>query len=428
VSRDDSGSRLRAAAARVDSAVVAGGRSLDRALETTELAQPRDAALLRAICYAALRWHHRLQWQIARLLDRPLKRRDAELAALLRVGLVQIEHLRIPDHAAVDATVAAAELLGLARAKGLVNAVLRRYLREHEALAREMGSNREAVASHPAWMLDLFEREWPTCSEQIIAANNQAPPMWLRVNQTRVDPAAYLQRLGADGIAAQASGEDPAALKLETPASITALPGFVEGLVSVQDAAAQRAARHLAPAPGERILDACAAPGGKAAHVLELCPQVAELVALDSDPDRLRRVEENFSRLGLPGRVAVGDASRPSQWWDGRPFDRILLDAPCSALGVIRRHPDIKVLRRPSDIEALAARQAGMLRALWPLLAPGGRLVYATCTLTHAENQDQVRAFLEQVGEACLLEPETEQIIPGEANRDGFYYACFEKR
>lgn len=425
------GAEVRGLAARVNAAVVAGGESLDRALERTALDDPRDASLLRAIAYGAVRWHHRLQWQAEQLLSRPLKRADTELAALLRVGLFQLQWLRIPDHAAVAATVAAATLIGAARGKGLVNAVLRRFLRERAALEERMQSDRQALTSHPGWLLGLLERDWPAQAGEIVAANNQPPPMWLRVNIRQTSRADYLQQLAAAGIEAEAAVGSTSAVLLAQPQATANLPGFEQGLVSVQDGAAQRAAPLLEPQAGQRVLDACAAPGGKAAHLLEAFPGIAELVAVDRDPQRLAVVAENFSRLGLAGTTRVGDAAEPDGWWDGRPFERILLDAPCSALGVIRRHPDIKVLRRPADIAAVAKQQARLLRALWPLLAPGGRLLYATCTIARGENQVQIAQFMEAVADAEIEAAGPEigwQILPGEANMDGFYYACLHKR
>ncbi len=423
------GARVRAAAASVDAAVVSRGESLDRALAAADLPNERDRPLLHAICYAALRWHHRLAWQLEQLLDRPRKRIDANVAALLRVGLVQLQALRIPDHAAVDATVAATGALGVGRARGLVNAVLRRFLRERDSLDAAMRNHREALTSHPAWMLELIADDWPDELDAIVAANNCPAPMWLRVNVTRIDPADYASRLAAAGIDAKPLASRPSAIELAEPCPASTLPGFADGEVSVQDAAAQLAALELGAVRGQRILDACAAPGGKAAHILERCPDIAELVALDLDSVRLERVAATLARLGLTATITCGDASEPQGWWDRKPFDRILLDAPCSALGVIRRHPDIKVLRRPSDIPAVAARQALMLRALWPLLAPGGRLLYATCTVTRTENQRQIDAFVDDTPDAGLLEPEfAAQVLPGEANMDGFYYACIVKR
>jgi 16S rRNA (cytosine967-C5)-methyltransferase len=420
---------LRCAAARINAAVVADGVSLDRALEAAPQDDPRDAALLRAISYGALRWHHRLQWQSEQLLIRPLSRSNPEIAALLRVGLFQLQGLRIPDHAAVGATVEAAVRLGAARAKGLVNAVLRRFQRERERLEAEMQDHREALTSHPAWLLDLIAKDRPEESAQILAANNQSPPMWLRVNALRESREAYLRRLDAAGIEAEPSAEVQSAVALTEPCPVSTVPGFAEGLVSVQDAAAQCAAALLDLRAGQRVLDACAAPGGKAAHILESCPGIRALVAVERDAERLSTVRETFARLGLSGVTRHGDARRPAEWWDGEPFDRILLDAPCSGLGVIRRHPDIKVLRRPDDVTSAAAEQRALLDALWPLLKPGGRLVYATCTIAKHENEEQIERFLAARADTALARPGLgRQIFPGEANMDGFYYACLDKK
>ena len=404
--------------------------SLESALQQSESPSGRDASLLRALCFGALRWHHRLQWQADQLLTRPLKRRDAELAALIRVGLYQLQWLRIPDHAAVAATVGAAESLGKASAKGLVNAVLRRFLREDEELARRMAGAPEAVTSHPGWMLERLETEWPDDWREIVAANNEPPPMWLRVNARRATTDQYLAKLGEAGIAAQGTGEPPSAVLLDQPQAMSTLPGYADGEVSVQDAAAQLAAGLLDLKPAIRVLDACAAPGGKSAHILESCPGIGELVAIDRDPDRLGVVAAEFDRLGVTGTLMHADAAVPAGWWDGRLFDRILVDAPCSALGVIRRHPDIKVLRRANDIRRAATDQRALLNGLWPLLAPGGRLLYSTCTISKEENQQQIQRFREEVSADCRpvqTARSTRQILPGEANMDGFYYAWVEK-
>jgi 16S rRNA (cytosine967-C5)-methyltransferase len=420
---------LRCTAARINAAVV-GGASLDRVLDTVPQADPRDAALLKAISYGALRWHHRLLWQAGQLLSRPLSPDHVELAALIRVGLFQLQWLRIPDHAAVAATVEAAALIGSPRAKGLVNAVLRRFQRERKQLDTRMQLHDEARTSHSRWMLDLFAQDWPSMAERILTAGNEAPPMWLRVNLRRTTREEYLERLRVAGIAADAPPTPASAIVLAQPQTSASLPGYSEGLISVQDAAAQLAAGLLDLKSGHRVLDACAAPGGKAAHILETCPGLAKLVAVDKDRERLLSVLETFQRLGLEASTLHADAARPIDWWDGEPFDRILVDAPCSGLGVIRRHPDIKVLRRAADIDELAAQQSRLLIALWPLLAPGGRLVYATCTLTKRENQEQIRRFLDDTRDAVESTPLTEpgrQIFPGEANMDGFYYASLDK-
>ncbi|HET8697895.1 MAG TPA: 16S rRNA (cytosine(967)-C(5))-methyltransferase RsmB, partial [Gammaproteobacteria bacterium] len=383
---------VRAAAARIVARVVRERVAADEALEAHGAPAPRDASLLAALVYGALRWHHRLEWQAAQLLARPVKAGQHELKALLRIGLLQLQHFRIPPHAAVSATVDAAAELGLRGATGLVNAVLRRYQREREDLDARAVEDDEAAFSHPRWLIDELRAQRPEHWHAILEANNAAPPMWLRVNARRVTRADYLERLTAAGLRAEPSAEVATAVVLDEPQPVTSLPGFAAGDVSVQDVAAQRTVEFLDLRAGQRVLDACAAPGGKTCHILEAC-SVAELWAVDRE-HRLPLVRSNLERLGLAAKLVAGDATRPADWWDGRPFDRILLDAPCSAVGVIRRHPDIKVLRRPADVAAAVGLQAELLRALWPLLAPGGRLVYATCTLLRQENDDQIAAFL----------------------------------
>ncbi len=371
-----------------------------------------------------------MQWQVAELLSRPLKPRDAELAALLRLGLFQLQWLRVPDHAAVSATVAAASLVGAGRAKGLVNAVLRRFLRERDEIADRMAEVPSALYSHPDWLLECLSVEWPNDWQAIVDASNELPPMWLRVNTRKVSRADYLATLAALKIDADAVGDD-SAIELAEPRPAASLPGYADGLVAVQDGAAQLAASYLDLRPGQRVLDACAAPGGKSAHILECCPDIEALTVLDRDAERLVTLEATLDRLGHDAIVTAGDAREPGAWWDGQPYDRILLDAPCSALGVIRRHPDIKVLRRPEDLEASVVSQGRLLRSLWPLLARGGRLLYAVCTLTAAETAGQVAKFLEKTPDAVLTGPAAgrgRQILPGEANRDGFYYACVDKK
>jgi 16S rRNA (cytosine967-C5)-methyltransferase len=390
----------------------------------------RDAALLRSMSSGVLRWHHRLQWQVSELLDRPLKAKDAELAALIRLGLFQLQWLRVPDHAAVSATVGAAEQLGRARAKGLVNAVLRRFLRERETLEQRMAEVPEALESYPSWMLDSLQADWPGQWRAITAAGNELPPMWLRVNESRISRSDYLGLLNEAEIAVTESEATRSAMLLKEPRPMESLPGYSDGLVAVQDAAAQLAAGYLALAPGQRVLDACAAPGGKSAHILETCPDIAELVTLDRDPGRLAALRESLARLGHEPGIIEGDGSQPSTWWDGQAFDRILLDAPCSALGVIRRHPDIKVRRQQRDVDQATEAQRELLERLWPLLAPGGMMLYAVCTTTHSETDRQIAEFLENTPDARLIGPgerQGRQILPGEANMDGFYYACLYK-
>ncbi len=421
---------MRAAAAELVARVLTERRHADDLLQRAQGVAPHDRALLAALVLGALRWHHRLEWQASRLLARPLKEGQEPLAALLRIGLLQLQELRIPPHAAVSATVDAAQLLGLRGAAGLVNAVLRRYQRERDELARDAQRSEEARFAHPRWLIDAVRADYPQDFERILAANNAPPPMWLRVNALRTTRAAYLAKLEQAGIAATPAPEVPSAVWLEQPRAVDALPGFAAGEVSVQDVGAQHAATLLEIEPGQRILDACAAPGGKTGHILEVAAGRSEVSAVDRDAERLELVGENLERLGLAAKLVAGDATTPAAWWDGRPFDRILLDAPCSAIGVIRRHPDIKVLRQPADVERAVALQRDLLRALWPLLAEGGLLLYATCTVLKRENAGQIAAFrrLEPTIEALPAEAvASNQLLPGEAQGDGFYYAWIRK-
>jgi 16S rRNA (cytosine967-C5)-methyltransferase len=388
-----------------------------------------DVSLLGALVFGAMRWHHRLLPQCDRLLSKPLRQGQLELGALLRIGLLQLQHLRVPEHAAVSATVDAAKLLGQADAAPLVNAVLRRFQRERAAIDAALADVPEARFSHPAWLIDALARDWPDAWQTLLEANNAQAPMWLRVNERRGSREAYLEMLRASGIGATAAADVATAIALDAPRPVDSLPGFAAGYVSVQDIAAQRAAGFLELASGQRVLDACAAPGGKTGHILETCTELAEVWAVDRDEARLAKVRENLDRLGLAARVIAGDATRPADWWDGRPFDRILLDAPCSGTGVIRRHPDIKVLRRPEDVTRAAQLQSDLLRALWPLVRPGGRLVYATCSVLRRENDAQIEAFQRSQpdeGPGTVVARRC-QTLPGETNGDGFYYACLHK-
>ena len=422
----------RSTAARALAQVLAG-RSLSAVLPTAlaPLA-PEARPLLQELCYGTLRWLGRLDALLSRLMRRPLKDKDADIRALLLSGLYQLEYMEIKPHAAVSETVAATAELGKPWARGLVNGVLRTYQRDRARLLGEVDRDEATALAHPRWLVEALQAAWPDRWAEIAAANNARPPMTLRVNLRQGSREAYLETLAAEGLEAQPAPHTEAGITLARPVSVERLPGFDQGRVSVQDGAAQLAAQLLAPQPGERVLDACAAPGGKTGHLLERGAGV-ELVALDSDPERLRRVEENLRRLDLPAQLIAGDAGAPETWWDGRPFDRILLDAPCSGTGVIRRHPDIKHLRRGEDIAPLAEQQGRILRALWPLLKPGGMLVYATCSIIPEENDRQVARFLESCRDARELPIAAEwghtatagrQILPGEDGMDGFYYAC----
>ncbi len=428
---------VRAAAARTLGQVLGEGRSLATALPPVlELVDPRDRGLLRELCYGVCRWQPRLQALLDRLLARPLASAEQSVRSLLLIGLYQLWHLRIPEHAAVAETVAAARQLRKTWAVGLINAVLRSALRQRAELTEALATDPAARTAHPRWLLERLRRDWPDDWSAIVAANNAHPPFALRVNQRQLEREAYRLRLAEAGRAAKPVPGVVTALVLAEPVEAATLPGFAEGWVSVQDAAAQLAAPLLAVQPGMRVLDACAAPGGKTGHLLECVPDL-ELTALDLDAGRLEQVRDNLHRLRLTAQLVVGDAGRPGYWWDGLPYDRILLDAPCSATGVIRRHPDIKLLRRESDIAALAKRQGAILASLWPLLRPGGRLLYATCSVLRQENEQVVAAFLATHPDADEQPiaadwgralPHGRQILPGEADMDGFYYAGLHKR
>jgi len=433
-----SGARVRAEAAKVVDAVATAGRSLDRALRSAAVAEP-DKALLRMLSYGVLRHYWRLKSQTGALLSRPLKSRDSVIEALISVGLFQLADTRVPDHAAVSMTVEATRLLRRPKYAGLVNAVLRNFGRQR--LSEQEPQSDEARYDHPQWLIDELRGDWPDRWQQIIEANNQQAPMWLRANERKTTAQDYRELLEQHQQGATLLPGFGQALRLAQPVDVDSLPGFRDGMVSVQDGAAQLAAAWLLSDGGSRILDACAAPGGKTGHLLELASPGATLTAIDRDENRLAGVLENVQRLGFDAEILAADATRPDEWWDGRPLDRILLDAPCSASGVIRRHPDIKLLRREQDIGQMAALQARMLRALWPLLAPSGKLLYVTCSVLRRENEGVVRAFLEQQGDArensllpnnnirdlmCRLDTGF-QILPGTDGLDGFYYACLYK-
>jgi 16S rRNA (cytosine967-C5)-methyltransferase len=437
----NAGARTRALAAEVVDAVVNGGRSLDAAIaEHESRAPPSERPLIRMLAYGVLRNHWQLQAWIAQLVSRPFRNRDSVINALLAVGLFQLTDTRVPDHAAVSQTVEAARALRRPKLAGLVNACLRRFQRED--LAAVAANADEVRWNHPAWLIQQLRRDWPDDADSILEANNQRAPMWLRANARRTTAAAYRERLAGAGIDAALQEGVPDALRLAEPRPVEDLPGFGDGDASVQDAAAQIAARWLMKGGPRRVLDACAAPGGKSGHLAELGGDDFDLVAVDSDAGRLERVRENHDRLGVAATIVAGDASNPGEWWDGAPFDAILLDAPCSATGVIRRHPDIKLLRREADIDELSALQEEILRALWPILAPGGRLLYATCSVLAAENDVVAGRFLESADDieedavlpnynirdvmrakACGY-----QVLPGTADMDGFYYACLVKK
>lgn len=426
----------RATAARVV-ACVARGRLLDRALERElPAAPPGQAALIQEMTYGALRFAPKLQMLSTRLLKRPLRERDADVSALLWVGLYQLIHMRIQEYAAVSCSVEAATWLDKPWAKELINACLRRFLREKTALLAETAADPEARYSHPLWLLEALKQAWPAQWPAIVQANNERAPLSLRVNLLRGTRGEYLQRLQAAGLEATPLPHSDCGVVLQEPIPVNALPGFAEGAVSVQDGAAQLAASLLDLQPGQNVLDACAAPGGKLCHLLEQAPESTRVVALDKESARLPLIQQNLRRLGFTAEVALGDAGEPGGWWDGRSFDRILLDVPCSATGVIRRHPDIKLHRTPTELGKLQRLQAAILQGLWPLLGSGGKLLYMTCSVLPGENEQQLQAFLAEHADAsvapvslpfALARNPGLQILPGEQGMDGFYYGCLRK-
>jgi 16S rRNA (cytosine967-C5)-methyltransferase len=423
-------------AARILTKVTQDGQSLTSALDALlpNVASAQDRAFVQALCYGVCRYYHRLDFILNALVAKPIK--SAEIKALVLIGLYQLEFMRVKPHAAVSETVLAARQHTWAKA--LINGVLRNYLRNKITLIEQLTTNKPALFSHPNWLIKQFNHDWPEHAATLLEENNQSPPMVLRVNQQKTNRAAYLGLLADAEIVAEAMPHNPDGIMLVKPVTVERLPQFSEGWVAVQDGAAQLAAYLLEVQRGQRVLDVCAAPGGKTAHILEIQPDLQSLVAVDIDENRLQRVRDNLLRLNLTATLIAGDALNPQEWWDGELFDRILLDAPCSATGVIRRHPDIKLLRKPQDIAAITELQKNILDAIWPLLAPGGVLLYSTCSVLKQENVNQVMDFLARHDDARQL-PITPvvgqqvdggglQILTGESAMDGFFYARITKQ
>jgi 16S rRNA (cytosine967-C5)-methyltransferase len=423
--------------------ILREGVTLDAALQSALGSAPAALApSVRSLSFGAVRGYYRHEALLGRLLSQPVRSLDLLVRALLSVALFELEDARTPEYAVVDAAVETAKATDAVRAGGLINAVLRRYLRERKALDAHVARSPAARHASPVWLADRLRADWPVRWTQLLAAGDTQAPMWLRVNGRRITTEGYLETLRAAGIGARAEPRVPQAVALDSPCDVHELPGFADGLVSVQDLGAQCVAFPLNLAAGQRVLDACAAPGGKTALMAEREPQLGKLVAVDIDPQRLKRVEENLARGRLQADLACGDAAAPGAWWDGVPFDRILLDAPCSALGVIRRHPDIRLRKSPSEIDKMPLIQTRLLAGAWRMLARGGRLVYATCTLTRSENRDLIGAFLRETSDARSVSAEDwpgwpgfgetddfgRQILPGEAGADGFYYAALSKQ
>ncbi|MFW2438845.1 MAG: 16S rRNA (cytosine(967)-C(5))-methyltransferase RsmB [Arenicellales bacterium] len=429
----------RLVASRAVQLVADKGLNSDRALEDagiSRLADARDVSFAKSICLGTLRWHQQLEAILSQLLEKPLQRKHRDVHFLLLTALFQLSKTDIARHGIVSETVNLVYTIKKKWAKGLVNGVLRNYLRQTDSLKNKIERDPVAASSHPDWLLQIIQTSWPDQWRDITDENNKQAPMSLRINLQRTSRKDYLGQLESSGIPALGSDISPSGITLEAPCQADKLPGFDDGLASVQDIAPQLAASLLDLQEGQQVLDACAAPGGKTAHIVEASNGEVELTALELDPQRLLRINQNMERLGHEVDVKQGDASKPETWWSGRKYDRILLDAPCSGSGVIRRHPDIKLLRRATDIENLAHQQLQLLHALWPLLKQGGKLLYATCSILPQENEDVIGNFLSQEDNAKELRIDVHyghprqygiQILPGEHMMDGFFYACLQK-
>jgi len=422
--------------------VTVQGRSAEAAFAASLREAPGapEVPAVRAIALGTLRWYLRLAPALELLVARP-EALAPPVRALLAVAAHQVEYSRNAPEATVDAAVDATRLLGMKRATGLVNAVLRRFVSERAAIFQRIDASLSARTAHPPWLVEQICAAWPQQAAELLLANNAHPPMTLRIDLSRTTAADYVAQLSERSIGAHMIQWASSAIELDRPVTVSDLPGFAEGLVSVQDAGAQLAAALLEASPAMRVLDACAAPGGKTGHLLEVLGEGADLTALDIDTARVGLIAENLKRLSRTARLCVGDARDPASFWDGRPFERILIDAPCSSTGVIRRHPDIKLLRRPADVPAFAATQLALLRAAVTMLPPGGRLLYSTCSVLPQENEQVVGALMvsepamrpvalpaaERVPGAIERAPGV-QLLPGAAaGTDGFYYACLEK-
>ncbi len=426
----------RGTAVTVLEAVLVKRRSLTTARSLIhDNLQDRERSLAMELVNGVLRWRYRLEALLASLLSKPLRKKDYDIQLILMVALYELNELSTPDYAVVNEAVVHSRHVGKQWAAAMVNAVLRSFIRDREQLLTAVNEDSVARFSHPRWLIDLFMQDWPEHAERILDANNQRPPMWLRVNLSRVSVEDYIKQLEALSIQSTRHAIAQAALKLESPMNVDQLPGFTQGMVSVQDAAAQLAANLLGVEDGEHILDLCAAPGGKTCHILEAAAHV-EMTAVEIEPLRLQKVQQNLDRLGLHARLIAGDACDAQGWWDGQLFDRILVDVPCSASGVIRRHPDIKSLRHADDMAALTGIQSQILLQAWSMLKPGGVMLYVTCSVLRQENEQQIKRLLaartdaEEVaidqnwGIACR---HGRQLLPGDMDSDGFYFARLKK-
>lgn len=427
----------RAVASRIIQQVVHDGKSLSALIpqQLSEIKNPKDKALAQAIVFGVVRWFDSLDFLAAELMQKPIKAKDADVHTLLMMGLYQLRDMRIPHYAAISETVNLVPKKKKTWARGLLNGVLRNYQRQHEKLEKKLLKDEEAATAHPRWLIDQIRKDWPEDDAAILEANNAQAVMSLRVNTQKVSREDYLTALKEKDIAALATTYAQNGVTLEQPVEVDRLPGFFEGKSSVQDEAAQLSAQLLDPQSGEKVLDACAAPGGKTAALLERQTDI-KVTAMDISESRLVQVSETLERLGLSAEVKAMDAAEMDQHFDAESFDRILLDVPCSATGVIRRNPDVKIHRQPEDIERLTETQSEILDAAWQILRPGGVLLYATCSIIRDENDKQVQAFLERTDDAREITPEQtwgrkmpagRQILPGQDGMDGFYYALLQK-
>ena len=427
-------STARSQAVSVLTEVLDKGRSLSRAKTSIQtLPEQRDRSFAMELVNGVLRWRFKLDAVLAKLLNKPLRKKDHDLHCLLMIALYELMELGSPDYAVVNEAVSVTKQLGKQWASGMVNGVLRNFIREKVSLLT-FDDDFEQF-SHPQWLLDCLKQDWPHDWQRIVDANNQRPPMWLRVNTGKISMDAYASMLEQQAIQYTFHPHASSAVLLESPMHVHDLPGFDTGLVSVQDAGAQLAAQLLEPQSGDRVLDLCAAPGGKTCHLLEAVPGI-DMVAVELEAERMHKVEQNLDRLGLSAQLITGDATDAQSWWDGKPLDRILVDAPCSATGVIRRHPDIKSLRKHDDLDALTQIQQQILQQAWLMLKPGGELLYVTCSVLRQENEQQVEQLLsdnsdareilidENWGVSCQI---GRQLLPGEDQADGFYYSKLAK-
>ena len=429
-------SNSRAIVATLLSELLSGNGSLSTHLN--KYRERADFSLIQESCYGACRWFTVLEYILSTLLNKPLKAGDQDLKCLLICGLYQLRELDVAEYAVINETVSAAVAFKKPWAKGLVNAVLRNYLRNKQAIEQALEKDNPSVLlSHPAWLLAEIKSQWPEQAGQILHNNNLRPPMTLRVNQQQRSREDYLALLQAADVEAQAGALTATAVYLQKPSPVANIPGFDDGLLSVQDEASQLPAGLLQLEPGLRLLDACAAPGGKTCHILESEPLLTNCTAIDLSLRKLERIEENFQRLHLSATLIEADAADIDSWWDGQLFDRILLDAPCSATGIIRRHPDIKLLRKPEQIEQLLLTQTRLLTSLWSCLEPGGILLYTTCSILRQENEERIAHFLECTTNAKYERITADwgvecrfgrQLLPG-ANQgpDGFFFCLLQK-